>query len=140
MVLDDIEVSSRIDSPDNLVNRLRALTKPASGVNKLNGLIPSLPPTADDVIKDLDDKLAGSSIKSKASKLLIDTMNQLEMNLDSATEPSKLARVAESLNRIIDSHTPKKENTATIGQVIIYTPTVREEKEYPIIDVRRTED
>ncbi len=54
MVLDDIEINSRLESPDNLVNRLRSLTR----LDKSNRVqIPSLPPSADDVIADLDEKL-----------------------------------------------------------------------------------
>lgn len=137
MVLDDIEVTDRIDSPDNLVNRLRALTRPAKS---LNNLIPTLPPTADDVISNLDEKLSGGSIKSKASKILLDAMNALEQNIESIDKPEKLARVAESMNKIIEAHTPKKETGPLAAQIIIYSPTPREEKEYPIIDVRRLED
>jgi len=137
MVLDDIEVSSRIDSPDNLVNRLRALTRPAKSVNNL---IPCLPPTADDVIADLDEKLSGSSIKAKASSILLKAMNEIETRIEEVDKPDKLARIAESMNKIIEAHTPKKETSSLIGQVIIYTPTLREEKEYPVIDVRRLEN
>lgn len=137
MVLDDIDINSRLESPDNLINRLRSLTR----LDKSNRVqTPCLPPSADDVIADLDEKLKSTSIRTKATKILSEAMNQIQSRIEEIDKPEKLARIAESMNKIIESHTPKKETGPQIGQVIIYTPSLREEKEYPTIDIRRTEE
>ncbi len=67
-------------------------------------------------------------------------MNQIQNRIEEIDKPEKLARIAESMNKIIESHTPKKDTNALVGQVIIYSPVIREEKEYPIIDIRRIEE
>lgn len=137
MVLDDIEVSSRVDSPDNLLNRLRAITKPAKSVNNL---VPSLPPSADELIEDLDRKLHTSTIKTKAEAIMLAAMDTLGNNLDAVDKPEKLARIVESMSKVVEAHTPKKQEGPQIGQVIIYSPQQREEVEYPVIDIRKIEE
>lgn len=138
MLLLEEEVKERIESPLNLINRLQALTRPD---NKNKARIPSLPPTSDEVISDLEDKLNVGSIRSKASGILVRTLDELSQRLPEVDKPEKLARIAESVTKVIDSVTPKdKGNTNNIAQVIIYSPRMRGEAEYDVIDVRRLEE
>lgn len=135
MVLSEADIQERLESPINLMNRLRDITK---NTNKNQNLIPSLPPTSDQIVNDLEEKLKANSLKSKATSIMMSTLNELELRIVETDKPEKLARIAESMNKIIESAAPR-DKANNIGQVIIYAPAVVNESKYDTIDVSRFE-
>ena len=137
MILNEEEVTARYESPANLLNRLKTATRASS-----HNIIPSLPPTADDVIEDLEDKLKGNSIKQKANTILLATLNELELRIPAIDKPESLSRVAESMNKIVSTENDKLNSGGKgnrIGQIIIYAPEMMREDQFNVIDISHRE-
>jgi hypothetical protein len=136
MILTEEEVTARYESPANLLNRLKTATS-----SRHNNIIPSLPPTANDVIEDLEDKLKGNSIKQKANTILLATLNELELRIPAIDKPESLSRVAESMNKIVSTENEKNGNGKgnRIGQIIIYAPEMMREDQFNVIDISHRE-
>lgn len=136
MLVNDDELKARLDNPNNLLNRLRNLTNP----HKKN-IIPALPPTADDVIADLDDKIANSTTKSKATNLLNAAMDELHKRLPEVSKPEKLAAIAADMSKVVNNSTlknPVEENDRSTPQIIIYAPQIVSEEHFKVIDIGET--
>lgn len=126
MLLDEKEVTERMESPLNLLNRLRAAT------NK--HVIPSLPPKAEDVIDDLEDKLKYGSLKSKAASIMSDAMDELKNRIPEVTKPDQLARIAENMNRIVSAENKNNDrDKMNAPQFIMYAPQFLNENYYETI-------
>jgi len=104
MILNETEVTERMNSPINLLNRLRTITNKHTKENQ----IVSIPPTATEVILDLEDKLAYGSIKSKAAGIMIAAMDELKSKIQEVQKPEQLARVAESMSKIVNAENENK--------------------------------
>ena len=129
MLLTDAELTERIESPLNLLNRLREVTRHKSN-------IVSIPPTSTEVIKDLDSKLAFGSIKSKAADIMTKALAELENRLPEVQKPRELAAVAETMNKIVTVQEQKNADKPNFGQVIIYSPQFVEENNFETIYAR----
>jgi hypothetical protein len=135
MLLDEKEIRSRMESPMNLLNRLRSITNPHKNTN----LIPTLPPTSDELIENLDDKIANTSTRSKATSLLNSAMTELEKRLPEVTKPEKLAAIAADMSKIVDRTTPvHNHDEVRAPQIIIYAPQIVSEDNFNVIDVGDT--
>lgn len=132
MLLDDKEVEERIESPINLLNRLKtSLTRTVNSHN-----IPTMPPKASDVITDLEDKIRDSSTRSKAAGILNSAMDELKNRLPEVQRPEKLAAIAHEMSKIIANHDSNGNRGAGGSQIIVYAPQVHNIEEYNIVDVR----
>lgn len=133
MILNETEVTERMSSPMNLLNRLKSITNP----HKPQSNIPSLPPTASEVIDDLEDKLAYGSIRSKAAGIMIAAMDELKVKIADVQKPEQLARIAESMSKVVNA---KNENTEkdrlNTPQFILYAPQFHREDHYETIYAR----
>ncbi len=130
MILEQSEVIARLESPLNLLNRLKSLTNKHSKETH-----PSLPPSASEVIEDLEEKLAFGSIKSKAASIMISAMDELKARLPEVQKPEKLAQIAAEMSKVVNSetkNTTKTDNT----QFIIYAPQQINEANYEVIHAR----
>ncbi len=133
MILDDTEVQERMSSPLNLLNRLKTLTNS----HKSHNIIPSLPPTASDVIADLEEKLKFGSIKSKASNIMIAAMDELKLRLPEVQKPEQLAKIAESMSKVVTAETKDdKGDRLNAPQFILYAPQFHNENHYEVIHAR----
>ena len=128
--MNDDDITKRLESPINLMNRLRALSS-----NPVRH--PSLPPSIDDLVKDVDKKLEDQSdnLKSQAQKVLAASLRELEARMPDVQKPEKLASIARDMSAVIDNQNKKsasegKETT----QVIIYAPQIRDERTYATIN------
>jgi len=131
MILSDDEIQERIESPLNLLNRLRSTVQ-----RHTNPAIPSLPPTADKLIEDLDDKLKEKSVRSKANSILLKTMTELETRIPDVQKPETLSRIAYDMGRVIATQDVSKGNGSTnVGQIVVYAPQVVNLDSFDIIDV-----
>jgi hypothetical protein len=136
MIMTETEVAERLESPLNLLNRLRSATNKHSRESQ----IPSLPPSSTEIIKDLESKIAFGSIKSKAAGIMTSAMDELKARLPEVQKPEKLAAIAADMGKIVNAENNKNRNGNTnIGQILIYCPQRREEDSYNVIDVSSEE-
>lgn len=143
MILDNTEIQQRIESPLNLLNRLKRVSNSHQNNYNQNSIpinqIPSLPPTSDQLINDLEEKLKYGSIKSKAANIMIAAMDELSLRLPEVQKPERLASIAADMGKVVASQTAKAEETNRIGQIIIYAPQLISEDRYDVIDIRNKE-
>lgn len=131
MILDEQEVTARFESPLNLLNRLRAGLTPHS--TKVE--IPSIPPTAEKIVQDLDEKLRFGGLKGKAAGIMVDCLDELKSRITEVVKPTQLAQVAETMNKIINAEDKNKNQTVEPPQYIIYAPQFRDERTFEILKV-----
>lgn len=136
MIIESNEVDKRIESPLNLLNRLREVTnKPSQSINQ----IPTIP-SAQDLIPDIDDKInsTSTSIKMRAAGIMTDAMDQLKSRIQNTNKPETLARIASEMNKIIEVQEKKElpQDQVNRPQFIIYSPTINQENHYETIEAR----
>jgi len=132
MILDELEVQERIESPMNLLNRLKdSLSSPSARKSD----IVSLPPSSEDIIDNLDDKLSHGSLKSKASAIMNSCLDELKTRIPEVQKVEKLAAIAESMNKVITAQTDRKEGVVA-PQIVVYAPSFVREESFETIYVR----
>lgn len=136
MILTDEDVQERFESPLNLLNRLKTtLNKVSSNIGSIQH--PSLPPKAEDIVADLEDKLKHSSTRTKATSILMAAMTELERRLPEVQKPEKLAQIATEMGRVISATDDARRNNGgnINSQIIVYAPQVQKLENFDIIDV-----
>lgn len=134
MLLEETDIIERIESPLNLLNRLRKET------NKNTSIIPSIP-NSNELVDDLDEKIAIGSTKSKAYKIINKAMERLDTVIATVDKPKELAGIAESMGKIISNTQIKVEDNRTqIGQIVIYAPEVAKEEDFETLDIQEIEE
>jgi len=138
MILPDEVIEERMESPLNLLNRLREVTTPRPAAETK---IPCLPPKSEDIIPDLDEKLVIGGLKNKAVGIMNDAMNELSMRIHDVQKPSQLAQITEQMAKVIKHVTPdeRRDDGIKAPQIIIYSPAVRQLSEYKVIDISAAE-
>lgn len=124
MLLSNEEIQERIESPMNLLNRLRTATRSDS---------PSMPPKSEDIIDDMDEKIQIGSIRSKSAAIMATALDTLKLKLDEL-KPEKLVTVAAEMNKIVQSRV--EQSSQKVAQVIVYAPQIREEAAYEVVTVK----
>lgn len=132
MILNETEVTERMESPNNLLNRLRSITNRHS---RESNIIPVLPPSASEVIDNLEEKLAYGSVKSKAAGIMIQAMDELKTRIPEVQKPDQLARIAESMSKIVSAETKEKTDDQR-PQFIVYAPSFNREEHYEVMYAR----
>lgn len=132
MILSDDDVKERMESPLNLLNRLRTTVNRASVQNPTQH--PSLPPSADALIENLEDKLKGST-RSKAAAILHSAMDELTSRMHEVQKPERLATIATEMSKILANQEDKNGKNVTNSQIIIYAPQIQSLDNFEIIDV-----
>lgn len=125
MLLTDEEIQERIESPLNLLNRLRNASRANS---------PCLP-TAADLIPDLDEKI-GPDIKKQATKIMNSALKELEMRLPDVQKPEKLAQIAAEMNKVLLAQQKDKEGDKGGPQIVVYAPQVIQESHFETITIQ----
>ena len=133
MILTDEEVKERIESPINLLNRLKSLSTNKNSFKQSD--IPSFPPSADELISDLDEKIKYGSIKSKAMGIMTDAMNELKIRIPEVSKPEKLAQIAAEMSKVINSTNIKFEDNRKQAQIVIYAPQMASESQFETVTV-----
>ncbi len=127
MILNDEEIQETMESPINLMNRLKSATTQTRH--------PSLPPTAEELIENLEDKLGESgSLKSKAASIMKSAMTELERRLVEVHKPERLASIVAEMSKVVHAAADKGESVKG-AQVIIYAPVLRTEEQFDVITV-----
>ena len=129
MILNELEVSERLTSPDNLINRLKEITKPASRAD-----IQSLPPRAGDVVRDLDKKLEFSSTKAKALGIINKSLDELDLRI-SEVRPERLSDIVANMSKFVFAEEDRNKEQTTIGQLVVYAPQLVTEKHFNVVEV-----
>lgn len=124
MILSDEEVKERLQSPNNLLNRLRNATTPKPTP------IPCLPPTTKDLDldKDIDEKLAVGKLRETAASIMALSMEALKDKIGEIQKPEKLAQIASEMNKVVQSR--KDDEKKIPGQIIVYAPAVINENHF----------
>lgn len=139
MILSETSVLERLNSPDNLINRLSSLTQvsPRSRISKIN--IPTIP-TSEEIIPNLEEKLALGSIKSKAASIMSDVLDTLKTRVPTIEKTAELASVAEKMSKVIsNTQISKDDNRDNAPQIIVYAPTILDERHFSVIDIEDKE-
>jgi hypothetical protein len=131
MILNDEQIKETMESPLNLLNRLKRVVHPS---NKSS--IPSLPPTADQLIDNLEDKLDKSgSLKSKAASIMKSCMTELEKRLPEVQKPERLASIAAEMSKVVHASTNDDRGSNKGAQIVIYAPIFKSEEQFEVITV-----
>lgn len=131
MLVDNTEVLSRLESPDNLMNKLREITS-SKDRNKLITPIPSLPsPKVDEIgIDSLDTKIDVSSGRSKALAVMAKALTRLENNVD-AIDVKKLPDLVGRMAITVKNLEPTSQNEKMpLVQFLVYKPELMSESDF----------
>lgn len=122
MILSDEELKERLESPLNLLNRLRKATTPKTQ-------IPCLPPSTSDLNLDtqIDEKVAVGKLRETAVGIMASTLAQLKGRIPEIQKPETLARIAGEMNKVIQSRPDDEKKSA---QIIVYAPSVIQENHF----------
>jgi len=131
MILNDEQIKETMESPLNLLNRLKN-----ASFHKNESSIPSLPPTADQLIDNLEDKIGSNgSLKSKAASIMKSCMTELEKRLPEVQKPERLASIAAEMSKVVHASTNDDKNSNKGAQIVIYAPIFRSEEQFDVITV-----
>jgi hypothetical protein len=122
MILSDEEIQERLESPLNLLNRLRKATTPKSTQ------IPCLPPpTSKDLGLDIDEKVAVGKLRQTAAGIMALSLEQLKGRIPDIQKPETLAKIAGEMNKVVQSRQDEDKKTS---QIIVYAPSVIQENNF----------
>lgn len=126
MILSNEEVQERVDSPLNLLNRLKAIRdrQPDS---------PCMPPKSADIIPDLDDKISVGDVRQKAASIMSKALDELKTRIPEVQRPEKLAQIAAEMNKVLITRDEKEERK--VAQIVVYAPQVLKESTFETIVV-----
>lgn len=134
MLLNDDEIQERIESPLNLLNRLKSSLGKAISPHQAPH-IPSIPPKSSDIIDDLENKISNSSVRSKAVGILNAAMDELKNRIPEVHKPEKLAAIATEMSKVISNQDNRNQGDKAQAQIIVYAPRVQNIENYQILDV-----
>lgn len=135
MLLNDEEIKERIESPLNLLNRLKtSLNRTIAPHTPVS--IPSLPPpSSSEIIEDLEEKISKSTVRSKAVGILTAAMDELHARIPEVQKPEKLAQIAAEMAKVVSHQDNRNQGDKQLSQIIVYAPQVQNIDNYDIIDV-----
>ena len=133
MILTDDEIQERIESPLNLLNRLKSQL--GTQRHHPTSQIPSLPPTSSDIIEDLEDKIANTTTRSKAVGILNSAMDELSKRIPEVQKPEKLAQIAAEMSKVVSQQDNRNQGNKPLSQIIVYAPQMQQISNYDIVDV-----
>lgn len=153
MILTDEQITSRLESPLNLINRLKKLTDKSNsmdlfiptgfdvssvrevsvvGLNNESSAVLD-DDSLDDIIPDSADKIKMGLVKSKALDVLHDSLSSLHIRLPEIDKVRDLSTIASDMNRILTAEDATKGKINQ--QVIIYKPIVNDISKYDTLVV-----
>lgn len=138
MILDAEDTNVRLESPLNLINRMKFLgTQKEKSLeifgikeDKLENESPLMPPSADKLILDLESKLKLGTAHDKAVDVLHDSVVMLHANLHNVDKIDKLSRIATDMGKVIANIDEIRQGRKTNAPVIIFKPITVTENHY----------
>lgn len=141
MILDNNEALARLESPHNLLNRIRNISGDIGPVLpdrvEKNSPVIGIAPTADELIDDLDDKLIDAKTVSGANAVLSECINALRGKMDRISKPEKISKIAVDMSRIIQNS--KEEKGDKNQTVIIFKPLIASESSFEVVHVHESD-
>lgn len=143
MILDKSEVDARLNNPENLINRLRRIETKSNVVSippsvavssEYESNHPSLPPSVDELINDVTDKVNTAKIQSASREVLLESIERLRSRLIEVDSPVQLSKIATDMGRVISGF-EKKDDGNKQQNIIIFKPIVNSEQHYETIHV-----
>lgn len=131
MLLAENDLIERMESPLNLLNRLRKATTPVRS--------PCIPP-ASELIPNLEEKLNYGSAKSKALDIMNMAMDTLKNRIVEVQKPRELAAIAAEMGKVIANTEIKSKEDMRQAQIIIYAPSVIHESAFEVLDIQEKEE
>jgi len=128
MILSDDEIQQRIESPINLLNRLRT-----SLDKTITPQSPCLPPKSADIIEDLENKI--SNTRTKAIGILNAAMDELRVRLPEVQKPERLAAIAAEMSKVVAHQDSKNTGDKSLSQIIVYAPKVQNIENYKVVEI-----
>ena len=114
MILDTNELNERLNSPNNLLNRLKEMTKVKTSESSMNLFVPSEPvrgnnstpfmPNDSDIkstLDEIDDELRDGLIKNTAKTVLGNSLVHLSRSLGNIENPVNYARIATDMGKLL---------------------------------------
>lgn len=147
MLMNETEVDSRLNSPDNLINKLRLITRNKvkdSGMEifgvpteAVTGEVVSLPPTADDLFDDFDSKIKKNMAKTSAMDTLVDAIGSLHQRLPEIDKAETLSRVARDMSSVLKqmNEADAANGEASKAQIIIWKPVMMQGQQFATVHV-----
>lgn len=132
MILNDTEVNERLASPLNLINRLK------SEMNKGNAMDTFMPPSVDDLIENVEDKLKLGSAHNRAISVLDDCVSALAGRIHEVDKAKDLSRIATDMSKVVNSIDEIRNGRDKKGgsNLVIWQPIIMTETHYEVIQVR----
>ena len=149
MLLTEEEVNARLESPDNLINRLRRVTEKPTGLSifgvptvaKPSSCV-STPPPVENLVEDLERRIKTANIHEKALDLLSDSIDELKSRLPEVDSPKALASVAKDMGVIVKNIEQTENERRSLRtssnkiEFVFYAPTILKESDFgPVIKV-----
>lgn len=131
MVLEESDVISRVNSPLNLFNKLAALRE---STRNSRAPIVSIPPTAKEIIPNLDDKLTLHNVKGKAISIMNKCMDKLDDNIELMPVKS-LGNTVKQMGDAIKALEPEDKKEKLEVQFIVYQPELKKLQDFQVIEV-----
>lgn len=130
MLLTEEEVNVRLESPLNLMNRLQKATEKP----ELNLFTP---PSIEELVDNLEDKLHLGNSHSSALKVLDDSVRMLGQRLCEVDKAKDLSRIATDMSKVVNSidEIRNGRNNIRQGQITIWQPVIMNETHYETIHV-----
>ena len=139
MILTDDEITERLESPLNLLNRLKKITRSAdkgSSIVSINKIDRQSPPTSAELIENIDDKIAEAAARQRAMNIMNKAMAHLEERIPDIQKPKELSSIATDMSKIIANQSQNQANKGHSSQIIVYAPQVQRLESFDIIDVK----
>lgn len=158
MIVDEEKVLERLNSPDNLVNKLevRPMYTNRNGRGNLTPMVQTLAVTLGELdtqkaagevfgitqqsvsyLKNDGKNVDRSFVKSKVADVhekaldaMIDSIELLKPKLKDVKKAVELSAIASNLGRVIEKTSPKEANNQTNVKVVVYAPTQKSEEQY----------
>lgn len=128
MLLSDEEIQERLESPLNLLNRLKQVSTPKPAT------IPCLPPKTEDLDLDVEGEVAVTQLRGKAARIMGRALTALEGRVQDIEKPERLARIAAEMHKVVAN--TDDPNKARASQIIVYAPQVINESHFQEITLK----
>lgn len=142
MIMTNDEISARLDSPLNLINRLKELEVKVPEIVSLpvakqqsKVAVVGLP-SIEDLIDNPEDRIKLAGIKTRATDALSSTVELIAARVADTEKPEKLSKIATDMMKVIDTINGDRRESHANRPIVVFTPMLVSEMSFgPIIHV-----
>ena len=144
MILNDDDVLARLDSPLNLMNRLKRIQggdSPCLPVPTTAEVVEDYteavqPPSVDELIDNFENRITQGRIVETSLAVLDETITQLRFRLPEVEKPERLSRIATDVSKVIDSFRTTKKESHGNAPILVWKPVMVNENYYESVVAR----